>query len=126
MEARQITLEAYQASWSPNDRDANFRQDVATYSQLDPMPALDRMSRYLNIPVGALVRYVLARWATSGSDGLLEIGPVVVRQMSALVEQAEKEGTDLARLEAYGGLRQVISWLQVPLDNSNWQTGSRK
>ena len=122
MADRQVTLETYTAPFGPDDKDANFKRDVATYSRLDPMPPLDRMSRNLNIPVGALVRYVLARWTTSGSDALLEIGPLVVRQMSALIEQAEREATDQARLQAYDGMRQIVSWLSIPLDNPDWQT----
>ncbi len=121
MADRQITLETYETPFSPEDKDANFKHDVATYSRLDPMPALDRMSRNLDIPVGALVRYVLARWATSGSDALLEVGPLVVRQMGALIQQAEEEATDEARVKAYDGLRQIVSWLTIPLDNPNWQ-----
>lgn len=123
---RQVTLETYSVAFSEGDKDANFKHDVATYSRLDPMPALDRMSRNLDIPVGALVRYVLARWTTSGSDALLEVGPLVVRQMGMLIGQAEDEGTEEARLKAYEGLRQIVSWLSIPLDNPNWQTpGSR-
>ena len=123
MADRQVTLETYATLFSPDDKDANFKRDVATYSRLDPMPPLDRMSRNLNIPVGALVRYVLARWTTSGSDALLEIGPLVVRQMGALIKEAEREGTEEARLKAYEGLRQIVSWLSVPLDDPNWREG---
>ena len=94
MADRQITLETYRTPFSADDKDANFKHDVATYSRLDPMPALDRISRNLDIPVGALVRYVLARWTTSGSDALLEVGPLVVRQMEALIDQAQQEATD--------------------------------
>lgn len=122
MADRQITLETYHTPFSRDDKDANFKHDVATYSRLDPMPPLDRMSRNLDIPVGALVRYVLARWTTSGSDALLEVGPLVVRQMGALIEKAEGAATDEARLEAYDGLRQIVSWLSIPLDNPNWQS----
>ena len=126
MADRQVTLDTYRTAFSSDDKDANFKRDVATYSRLDPMPALDRMSRNLDIPVGALVRYVLARWTTSGSDALLEVGPLVVRQMGALIEKGEEAATDEARLEAYDGLRQIVSWLSIPLDNPNWQSsGSR-
>ena len=121
MAERQITLETYAVAFSPDDRDANFKHDVATYSRLDPMPPLDRMSRNLGIPVGALVKYVLARWTTSGSDALLEVGPLVVRQMGAVIEEAEREGTEEARLKAYEGLRQIVSWLSIPLDDPEWQ-----
>ena len=122
MADRQITLETYHTPFSADDKDANFKHDVATYSRLDPMPALDRISRNQDIPVGALVRYVLARWATSGSDALLEVGPWVVRQMESLIDPAEREATDDARLKAYDGLRQIVSWLSIPLDDPNWRT----
>ena len=122
MADRQITLETYTTHFSQDDKDANFKHDVATYSKLDPMPPLDRMSRNLDIPVGALVRYVLARWTTSGSDALLEVGPLVVRQMWDLIKQAEEEGTEEARLKAYDGLRQMVAWLTIPLDDPDWQT----
>jgi hypothetical protein len=36
--------------------------------------------------------------------------------MWTTVEEAETTGTDAARLEAYDVLRQMISWLRVPLD----------
>ena len=121
MADRQITLETYRTPFSAGDKDANFKHDVATYSLLDPMPPLDRMSRNLDIPVGALARYVLARWTTSGSDALLEVGPLVVHQMEALIDQAEQEATDDARLKAYDGLRQIVSWLSIPLDDPNWR-----
>lgn len=121
MADRQVTLETYVRAFSPDDKDANFKHDVATYSRLDPMPPLDRMSRNLDIPVGALVRYVLARWTTSGSDALLEVGPLVVRQMDAVIQEAEREGTEEARLKAYEGLRQIVSWLSIPLDDPEWQ-----
>ena len=116
MTPRRISLEVYEGSWSPDDKDANFKEEVALYSRVDPMPTLERMSQNLNIPVGALVRYILARWATSGSAGLLEIGPRVVRQMEDLVGQAESVGTNGARLEAYHRLAQIISWLAQGYD----------
>ena len=126
MADRQITLETYRTPFNAGDKDANFKHDVATYSRLDPMPALDRISRNLDIPVGALVRYVLARWTTSGSDALLEVGPLVVRQMEALIDQAQQEATEDARLKAYDGLCQIVSWLSVPLDDPNWRTSSSR
>jgi len=114
-EGRWVLLEPYGGPWSEDDRNANFKQQVAIYSKADPMTTLDRMSRSQDIPVGALARYVLAKWAASGSDGLLEIGPRVVRQMQDAVEKAEAQDTPEARLEAYESLRQIISWLAVPL-----------
>lgn len=75
------------------------------------------MSRNLDIPVGALARYVLARWATAGSGGLLELGPVRVHRLWEPVARTEAAGEDEARLAAYAELRGLLSWLKVPLDD---------
>ena len=115
-EGRWVLLEPYDGPWAKDDRNANFKEQVAIYSKSDPMTTLDRMSRSQDVPVGALARYVLAKWAASGSDGLLEIGPRVVRQMQDVVDKAEAEDTPEARLEAYESLRKIISWLAVPLE----------
>ena len=85
---RSIVLEPYEGTWPPDDPDAGFRRVVAEYSHIDPMPTLDTLGRNKNIPVGALVRFVLSRYCTSGSDALLEMGPRVVRQMDEIVQRA--------------------------------------
>ena len=115
-EGRWVLLQPYEGPWAEDDRNANFKQQVALYSMADPMTTLDRMSRSQDIPVGALARFILAKWAASGSDGLLEIGPKVVRQMQDMVERAEAHATPESRLQAYESLRQIISWLAVPLE----------
>jgi len=120
---RAIVLEAYEGSWPRDDPDAGFRQMVAEYSRLDPLPTLEALSRSKGIPVGALARFVLARYCTSGSDALLEMGPLVVRQMDEVVQKAEAAGTDAAKLKAYEALRAIISWLKVPLDDPDWRRG---
>ena len=116
-ESRQVILHPFRGSWPPGDKDANFKDEVANYSRVDPMTTLDNMSRNLNIPVGALARYILVKWAASGSEGLMEIGPIVVRQMQDLVDKAEALDSDEARLEAFHALKQIVSWLKVPLDH---------
>src|SRR6266542_3518227 len=120
-----IGLEPYEGTWPADDPDAGFRRMVAEYSRLDPLPTLQTLSRHKGIPVGALARFVLARYCTSGSDALLEMGPRVVRQMDAIVRDAEAVATDEARLKAYGALKAIVSWLQVPLDDPNWNPGGR-
>ena len=116
-ESRQVILHPFRGPWPPGDKDANFKDEVANYSRVDPMTTLDNMSRNLDIPVGALARYILVKWAASGSEGLMEIGPIVVRQMQDLVDKAEAFDSDEARLEVYNALKQIISWLKVPLDD---------
>jgi hypothetical protein len=67
--------------------------------------------------LGALVRYVLARWATAGSGGLLELGPSMVYRLWEPIHAAELADTEERRLAAYDQLRQMISWLKVPLED---------
>lgn len=114
-DGRPLVLEPYRGSWPSDDPDANFRRLVAEYSRIDPLPTLEALGASKGIPVGALARFVLARYCTSGSDALLEMGPRVVRQMDEVVRQAEAAGTDEARLGAYHALAAIVSWLQVPL-----------
>ena len=111
-----VTLTRWDGPWPADDPDANFKADVALYGKLDPLVTLEGLSRNLDIPLGALVRYVLAKFATSGSGAALELGPSVVQQLAKFVDEAEAADTDEARLAAYDGLRQIVSWLRLPYD----------
>ena len=111
----ELELEPYRGSWDADDRDANFKTEVAEYTRNDPLPTVQQLSRNTGIPVGALVRYVLVKWTAEGSEALLAAGPRLVERMWAVVEQAESAGTDAARLQAYDTLRQMVSWLRMPL-----------
>ena len=113
--AEMLVLEQWRGTWSADDADANFKADVALYSGLDPLHTLRGLSKAVGIPIGALARYVLARYATTGSAGLLEIGPQMVNRLWEPIVAAEHEGSDRARLAAYEELRKLISWLGVPL-----------
>ncbi len=120
---RTITLEPYRGHWPPDDPDAGFRQLVAEYSAIDPLPTLEELGRRKGVPVGALAAFVLARYAASGSEALLYAGPVVVRQMNDVVRKAEALGTDAARLDAYRALAAIVSWLVAPLEDPSWRPG---
>ena len=117
----QVVLEKFFWEDDPSDKDANFKRDVVLYTQEDPMSTVSRLSRNLNIPEGAIIRYVLCKWAASGSDALLETGPDMVNKMSDIFEQAEQDATPEARSEAYQSLRKIVSWLRVPLDDSDYR-----
>ena len=119
-----VTLEPYRDRWPAEDPDAGFRQLVAEYSAIDPMPTLEELGRRKAIPVGSLVAFVLARYCASGSEALLYTGPVVVRQMDEIVQKAEATGTDAARLDAYRALASIVSWLKVPLEDPRWRPGA--
>jgi hypothetical protein len=111
-----VRLEAWTGPWADDDPDANFKSDVALYSLTDPLQTIRGLSENLDVPVGALCRYVLAKWASGGSGGLLELGPTMVRRLQAVCAEAEAEGTDTARLAAYRQLSEMVTWLNLPLD----------
>ncbi len=98
--------------WPDDDPDANFRADVATYCRWPR-----RLCAALGLPVGAVVRSILAKWATGGSEALLELGPSTVDRMRAVVAEAESAGTDEARLRAYEQLQVMVGWLGHGLDD---------
>ena len=64
-----VRLEPWSGPWPDDDPDANFKADVALYARLDPLETVRNLAAHLGVPEGAIVRYVLARWATAGSGG---------------------------------------------------------
>ncbi|MGI9622254.1 MAG: DUF6027 family protein [Acidimicrobiales bacterium] len=112
-----VRLQPWTGPWPADDPDANFKSDIASYSHLDPLATLETLGSAIDVPVGALVHYVLAKWATEGSGGLLELGPRMARRLREPFDRAEASGTDEARLEAYDEVRQIVGWLNVPLDH---------
>ncbi len=115
-ETRVVELAGWDGPWADEDPDANFKRDVVLYAHVDPLATIRNLGAALDIPLGALCHYVLAKWATEGSGGLLELGPRMVRRLAVVCDEAERVGTDEARLAAYEQLRGLISWLQLPLD----------
>jgi hypothetical protein len=111
-----MELQPYQGPWDDDDPDANFKAQVAEYSRNDPLPTLETLSRNTGIPVGALARYILVRWAAEGSETLLALGPRTVTTMERIAAEAEADGSDAAKLRAFDTLRSMLSWLRVPLD----------
>ncbi len=109
-----IRLERWTGPFSADDPDANLKADVALYALVDPLGTIDGLSANVDIPVGALCRYVLAKWATGGSGGLLELGPTMTRRLVAVCEVAEEAGTDEARLAAYQQLRSMLACRAPP------------
>ena len=112
-----VHLTAWTGPWADDDKDANLKADVALYARVDPMRTVRGLSSSTDIPEGAIVRWVLARWASEGASGLLELGPTMTRRLHAVCEAAEHAGTDEERLTAYHQLRQMLSWLHYPLAN---------
>ena len=108
-----LDLYPYIDTWEPNDPHANFKEAVAQYTLVDPLVTLNGLSKATGVPVGCLARYVLVKYAASGADMALATGPLVLRQMEEQIEKAETADTDVARLEAYSALKQMVSWLRA-------------
>jgi len=118
-----VTLIRWNGPWADDDPHSNFKDDVAAYRVLDPLETLEGASRSMDIPVGALARYVLAKWSTGGSEGMLHVGGTTVERMHRWCESAEAADSDEARLEAYQQMRQMVSWLRVPFENPDTYNG---
>jgi len=114
---RMVLLQPWSEPPSDNDPDANFKIDLALYANVDPLSTIRNLGENLGVPVGALCHYVLAKWATAGSGGLLELGPTMTRRLNDVCDRAELEDTDDARLAAYSQLREMLDWLRYPLDH---------
>ena len=112
-----ITLEGWRGPWPDDDKDANLKADIALYAHVDPLRTVRGLSESIDVPIGAIVHYVLARWASEGASGLLELGPTLSRRLQSVCADAEADGSPDARLAAYEQLRQMISWLNYPLDH---------
>jgi hypothetical protein len=106
----------WKGSWADDDPHANLKREIAEYTREDPLTTLRGLSAATDVPVADLARYALVKWTAEGSEALLALGPRTVRRLWAVVEAAEVEGSDAARLAAYGQLREMLSWLQVPLE----------
>lgn len=112
-----ITIDGWRGPWPDDDKDANLKGDIALYAHVDPLRTVRGLSDSTDVPVGAIVHYVLARWASEGASGLLELGPTMSRRLNAICTGAEADGSDESRLAAYHQLRQMISWLNYPLEH---------
>jgi hypothetical protein len=112
-----VRLARWLGPWPDDDKDANFKADIALYARTDPMKTIRNLASAIDVPEGAIVRYVLARWASEGASGLLELGPTMTRRLHRVCCDAEAADTDAARLAAFHQLRQMIAWLNHPLDN---------
>lgn len=110
-----VELVPWTGPWAEDDPDANFKHEIALYALADPLATIRNLALGIDVPVGAVAWYVLAKWASAGSGGVLELGPSMLDRLWEPIETAEESGTDVARLAAYEQLRQMISWLRLPL-----------
>lgn len=121
---RQISLEPWSGTWDVDDPNSNFKADVALYSLVDPLVTLRGLSAATDLPLGSLAHYVLARFATAGSSGMLELGPAIIQRLWEPVARAEETGDDQDRLRAYDQIRVLLAWLRGPLFDVNFSITS--
>ena len=114
MASDQVRLETWSGPWDENDLHANFKAEVALWSKADPMETLEPFAEMVGIPVGAVCRSVLARWAAEGSAGKLELGPAMIDRLWSVCEKAGED--QAAQLAAFDQLRQMLSWLRAPIE----------
>jgi hypothetical protein len=112
-----VRLDRWTGPFADDDPDHNFKTELAAYAHADPLQTLRNLAANIDVPVGAVVRYVLAKWATGGSEALLELGPSTVQRMRRVVADAEAAGTDPDRLAAYERLRAMLDWVGHGLDD---------
>ncbi len=112
----EIGLVRWTGPISSDDPDANFKADVAVYAHADPMFTIRNLAENLGLPVGAVVHYVLARWASAGSAGVLELGPSLVTELAQIASDGAA-GDETARLASFEVLRQRLEWLAIPLED---------
>lgn len=110
-----MNLKAYRDSWPDDDPHANFKAEVACYTAADPMPTIRNLSKGTGIPAECLIRYVLVKYAASGSEALMAMEPIVFRQMREHIARAEEAGSDAARLKAYASLKAMVDWLGMDI-----------
>jgi hypothetical protein len=65
-----LRLQSFTGPINDADPNASFKREVTYYSDVDPIPTLESMSKQMQIPVGAIARYILVKWATSGNEGI--------------------------------------------------------
>jgi hypothetical protein len=100
----------------PEDPNARFKEEVALFSRIDPLPSLRVLAEGTGVPVGGLLRFIATKYLTAGSETLLAVGAAQVEDLLAETDRAEAIGTTEARLRAYWNLRGRIRWLAAGLD----------
>ncbi len=123
-EPESVELVVWDGPWADDDPDANFKRDVALYAKLDPMSTITNLGNATGIPPGALVRYILAKWASAGAEALMTLGPTALNRMAEAIEEAERLDSDEARLAAYATVAPQLRWMQAGLDDPTAYPGS--
>lgn len=108
-----MRLERWDGPVDAESPHANFLEEVALWSRADPLETLVPFAEMVGLPVGVVVRFVLARWAAEGSSSFLELGPTALDRLWQACEAAESADDDEARLAGYRKLRDILGWMRT-------------
>ena len=89
-----MKLYPYTGTWDANDAHANLKADVAHYTVVDPLPAFYGLSQRTGIPVTCLIRYVLAKYATSDA-AMQATEPLLLQLLNKEIAAAADSGAAL-------------------------------
>ena len=79
-----------------------FAAAVAASRAVDPMPTFRALSESTGVPVADLVHHALVRWASAGSEALMAIEPVVLRDL-----------LEARRREDWATVAGIVDWLDA-------------
>jgi hypothetical protein len=88
----------------PDDKDRNFRDDVALSLHVDPRPTLENLARNTGLTYDEVAHYALVRYASSGAEALLAIEPMALRQL-----------IDARKANDWAAVGAIIDWLEAGL-----------
>jgi len=114
----------WDGTWAADDPNAKFKAEVALFAHIDPLPPFEVLSKLTGIPVGALLRFVAAKYMTAGSETLLRVGASQIEALLDECDVAETADTDAARLEAYNRIQGRLRWLASGIDPPDPMAGA--
>ena len=103
-----MKLYPYTGTWDANNAHATLEADVAHYTSVDPLPAFYGLSQRTGIPVTCLIRYVLAKYATS-TAAMQATEPLLLQLLDKEIAAADAAESDAALLPAYATKQEIFA-----------------
>ena len=103
-----MKLYPYTGTWDANDVHATLKADVAHYTVIDPLPAFYGLSQQTGIPFTCLIRYVLAKYATSDA-AMQATEPLLLQLLDKEIAAADAADRDAALPPAYATKQEIFA-----------------
>ena len=103
-----MKLYPYTDTWHANDAHATLKADVAHYTSVDPLPSFYGLSQRTGIPVTCLIRYVLAKYATSDA-AMQATEPLLLQLLDKEIAAADNADRDEALIPAYAAKQNIFA-----------------